>query len=102
MRAMPSQRSAEVEELFTKGTRHRRLLVDDADAAVGSRLGARPPACLASSVPKCPRCGGALQVQFTLAPDVLGAEISGGRSVSMLVGVPPRRRLKRKPTKQHG
>ena len=77
--------TGDLENLFAKRTHHRRLLVDDADAAVGSRLGARPPACLASSVPKCPRCGGALQYQFTLAPDVLGAEISGGRSVSMLV-----------------
>lgn len=73
-----------LEKMFVARTHHRRLVVATTDASTGSRVGGRPPASLAASPPRCPRCGGTLEYLLTLAGDVLGEAIAQGQVLSLL------------------
>ena len=71
------------QSLFIDRTHHRRIRVAPADQQDGSRVGGRPPAVLASSMPACPLCGGPLLYVLTLGGDTLGPEVARGRTISL-------------------
>jgi len=75
---------ADRRRLFVDRTHHRPLVVEPADRARGSYVGARPPRGVVAQKPRCPACGGGLMHQFTLGGDALGDEMCEGRTITML------------------
>jgi hypothetical protein len=68
--------------MFLSRTHHRRILIGSCDVKVGSRMGGRPPACVADSPPRCPICAGTMEYLFTLADDVLSRPVARGMVLS--------------------
>jgi hypothetical protein len=72
----------EGDPLFIARTHTRPLAVTEKDRNTGSRLGGPPPEGLQPS--RCPRCDQPRLYVATFEEDVLGAEVAGGKAVSVL------------------